>query len=188
MICGAGTDTFSFRNKDPNVEIFELDLQSTQSYKKKRIHELQWHVSKNIHFVAVDFGKDCIVDKLLENGFDCQKPTIVSILGVSYYLSLPVFAETIRQFSEITATGTTMIFDYLQQEAFSTPVQQLKKIVADCGETMKEGYCDHDVFDVLERNGFKVDEFLGETALQQRYFQMENLKAFDSVRLITAIK
>lgn len=38
---------------------------------------------------------------------------------------------------------------------------------------MKEGYRDHDVFDVLERNGFKVDEFLGETALQQRYFQME---------------
>ena len=31
VICGAGVDTFSFRNKDPNVEVFELDLLPTQT-------------------------------------------------------------------------------------------------------------------------------------------------------------
>ena len=53
---------------------------------------------------------------------------------------------------------------------------------------MAEGYLDREVFEVLERYGFKVDEFLGENALQQRYFLMGNLKAFDSVRLIAAVK
>lgn len=188
MICGAGVDTFSFRNKNPNVEVFELDLLPTQSYKKKRIRELHWNVSKNVHFVAVDFSKDHIIDKLVENGFDRKKPTVVSILGVSYYLPLSIFAETIRQFSEIASTGISIVFDYLQKEAFSTSVLQLKKIVADCGETMAEGYRDREVFEVLEHNGFKVDEFLGESALQQRYFLTGNLKAFDSVRLIAAVK
>lgn len=131
VICGAGVDTFSFRNKDPNVEVFELDL---------------------------------------------------------YYLPLPVFAETVRQFSEIASTGISIVFDYLQKDAYSNSVQELRKIVADCGETMAEGYLDREVFEVLERYGFKVDEFLGENALQQRYFLMGNLKAFDSVRLIAAVK
>ena len=42
VICGAGVDTFSFRNKEPNIEVFELDLLPTQSYKKNRIRELKW--------------------------------------------------------------------------------------------------------------------------------------------------
>lgn len=188
VICGAGVDTFSFRNKNPDVEVFELDLLATQIYKKNRIRELNWNISKNVHFVAVDFSKDRILDKLVENGFDRKKPTVVSILGVSYYLPLSIFAETIRQFSEIATTGISIIFDYLQRGAFSDSVLQLKKIVADCGETMAEGYRDREVFEVLERNGFKVDEFLGESALQQRYFQKKKLKAFDSVRLIAAVK
>ncbi len=188
VICGAGVDTFSFRNKDPNVEVFELDLLPTQSYKKNRIRELKWSVSENVHFVAIDFSKDSIVERLVANGFDCKKPTVISILGVSYYLPLPVFAETVRQFSEIASTGISIVFDYLQKDAYSNSVQELRKIVADCGETMAEGYLDREVFEVLERYGFKVDEFLGENALQQRYFLLGNLKAFDSVRLIAAVK
>ena len=53
VICGAGVDTFSFRNKNPNVEVFELDLLATQSYKKNRIRELHWNIAKNVHFVAI---------------------------------------------------------------------------------------------------------------------------------------
>ena len=60
VICGAGVDTFSFRNKNPNVEVFELDLLATQSYKKKRIQELHWNIAENVHFVAIDFSKDRI--------------------------------------------------------------------------------------------------------------------------------
>jgi hypothetical protein len=53
---------------------------------------------------------------------------------------------------------------------------------------MAEGYLDLEVFEVLDRYGSKVDEFLGERALQQRYFLEENLRPFDSVRLIAAVK
>ena len=188
VICGAGVDTFSFRNKNPNVEVFELDLLPTQSYKKNRIQELKWKVSEHVHFVAVDFSKDSIVERLVANGFDCQMPTVVSILGVSYYLPLSVFAETVRQFSEMASSGISILFDYLQKDTLSNSVLELRKIVADCGETMAEGYLDLEVFEVLDRYGFKVDEFLGERALQQRYFLEENLRPFDSVRLISAVK
>ena len=115
-------------------------------------------------------------------------PTVVSILGVSYYLPLSVFAETVRQFSEMASSGISILFDYLQKDTLSNSVLELRKIVADCGETMAEGYLDLEVFEVLDRYGFKVDEFLGERALQQRYFLEENLRPFDSVRLIAAVK
>jgi hypothetical protein len=94
----------------------------------------------------------------------------------------------VRQFSGIASTDISIVFDYLQKDAYSNSVQELRKIVADCGETMAEGYLDREVFEVLERYGFKVDEFLGENALQQRYFLTDNLKPFDSVRLIAAKK
>jgi O-methyltransferase involved in polyketide biosynthesis len=71
VICGAGVDTFSFRNKNPDVEVFELDLLPMKSYKKNRIQELKWNVSEHVHFVAVDFSKDSIVERLVGNGFDC---------------------------------------------------------------------------------------------------------------------
>ena len=188
VICGAGVDTFSFRNKNPDVEVFELDLLPTQSYKKNRIQELKWNVSEHVHFVAIDFSKDSIVERLVANGFDRQMPTVISILGGSYYLPLSVFAETVRQFSEMASSGISILFDYLQKDTLSNSVLELRKIVADCGETMAEGYLDLEVFEVLDRYGFKVDEFLGERALQQRYFLEENLRPFDSVRLIAAVK
>ena len=89
VICGAGVDTFSFRNKNPDVEVFELDLLPTQSYKKNRIQELKWNVSEHVHFVAIDFSKDSIVERLVANGFDRQMPTVISILGASFRRWLP---------------------------------------------------------------------------------------------------
>ena len=55
VICGAGSDTFSFRNPNPDIEIFEIDHPDTQRYKRERIRQLEWNVPKNVHFVPVDF-------------------------------------------------------------------------------------------------------------------------------------
>ena len=37
VICGAGSDTFSFRNGNENIEIFEIDHPDTQRYKLEKI-------------------------------------------------------------------------------------------------------------------------------------------------------
>ena len=40
VICGAGMDTFSFRNENKDIKIFELDYPDTQAYKLKKIKKL----------------------------------------------------------------------------------------------------------------------------------------------------
>ena len=39
VICGAGMDTFAFRNDDPKIKIYELDHPDTGRYKRERIRE-----------------------------------------------------------------------------------------------------------------------------------------------------
>lgn len=57
---------------------------------------------QNLNFVPVDFSKDKLDEKLLQKGFNPELPSFTAILGVSYYLILPVFEETLRIISSIT--------------------------------------------------------------------------------------
>ena len=110
VICGAGSDTFSFRNANDNIEVFEIDHPDTQRYKLEKIRELEWNIRKNVHFVPVDFEKERMCDKLIEAGFDPEKKAFFSILGVSYYLTLDVFADTLSQIAELSALGSAVGF------------------------------------------------------------------------------
>ena len=58
VICGAGMDTFAFRNDDPKIKIYELDHPDTGRYKRERIRELEWNIPKNLVFVPIDFSKE----------------------------------------------------------------------------------------------------------------------------------
>ena len=39
VICGAGSDTFAFRNDNDDIEVFEIDHPDTQRYKLEKIRE-----------------------------------------------------------------------------------------------------------------------------------------------------
>jgi len=116
VICGAGLDTFSLRNTNDNVKIFELDHPNTQKYKIKRIYDLLWNIPENITFVPIDFEKENMVDVLQKSGLNPEIPTFFSILGVTYYLSLETFKQAIKDISTIAA-------------AVSMPIMTLKVLV-----------------------------------------------------------
>ncbi|MDY6324590.1 MAG: class I SAM-dependent methyltransferase [Catonella sp.] len=50
VICGAGMDSFSFRNKNRNIKIFEVDHPDTQRYKLQRIRKLNWEIPSNVTY------------------------------------------------------------------------------------------------------------------------------------------
>ena len=112
VICGAGMDTFSFRNDNPNIKVFEIDHPDTQRYKLQKIKKLEWIIPENVHFVSVDFSKDDMAEKLIEAGYDPKLPSFFAIMGVTYYLTLPVFEETIKSIGEISSFGSKVVFDY----------------------------------------------------------------------------
>lgn len=189
VICGAGADTFSFRNGNPNIEIFEIDHPDTQRYKLERIRGLEWNIPPNVRFVPVDFEREKMAVKLLESGFDPNVGTFFSILGVTYYLTLPVFTETLRQIAELSANGSALAFDYPQKGNFPERVSELADITESMGEKMQGGYDYGDVSRALYSLGFQIDEFFTPRKIQEQYFsgRKDNLQAFENVNLLSAV-
>ncbi len=190
VICGAGSDTFSFRNPNPDIEIFEIDHPDTQRYKRERIRQLEWNVPKNVHFVPVDFERERMTDKLLEAGFDPNRKTFFSILGVTYYLTLDVFAHTLEQIAELSAPESALVFDYpMQGHDYPARVQRLEEITESLGEQMRGGYAYNDVSRALYALGFQIDANLTPEKVQAAYFsgRADRMHAFENVSLISAV-
>ena len=190
VICGAGADTFSFRNEDPGIEIFEIDHPDTQRYKMERINELEWNIRENVHFVSVDFESEKMTEKLLSAGFDPNKPTFFSILGVSYYLTLPTFTDTLSQIAELSSNGSVLAFDYPRRGTdFPERVGTLESMTESLGEKMQGGFDYNDVSRTLYSLGFQIDTYLTPPKIQEKYFRGRNdgLKAFENVDLLSAV-
>ena len=189
VICGAGSDTFSFRNDNEDIEIFEIDHPDTQRYKLEKIKELEWNLRQNVHYVSVDFEKERMCDKLIEAGFDPNKKTFFSILGVTYYLTLDVFTDTLRQMAELSALGSAVVFDYpIKTGEFPRRVERLELMTEALGEVMRGGYDYSEVSRALYSLGFQIDTYMPPEKVQKEYFdgRADDLKAFENVSLISA--
>lgn len=194
VICGAGMDTFAFRNDNPNIRIYELDHPDTQRYKLEKIRELEWNIPKNVHFVAIDFAKDDMKETLLSAGYSPSIPTFFAILGVTYYLTLPVFEQTIEKISKLSGEGNIIVFDYPDETTFSEEsadrVKKLTKITASLGEIMKQGFSFEDMKNALKRHEFLVKNHLTPKDIQRNFFEnrSDNQRAYENIHFITAIK
>lgn len=189
VVCGAGSDTFSFRSSNENIEIFEVDHPDTQSYKLEKVKNLEWNIPKNVHFVPVDFEKERMCDKLLALGFDPQKKTFFSILGVSYYLTLDVFSDTLKQMAELSSLGSRVVFDYpIKTGTFPRRVDRLEKITKSLGEVMRGGFDYNEVSRALYSLGFQIDTYMSPEKIQSKYFEgrHDGMRAFENVSLISA--
>lgn len=190
VICGAGADTFSFRNNNPDIEIFEIDHPDTRRYKLERIKELKWNIPENVHFVSVDFESQRMDNKLVEAGFDAKRKTFFCILGVSYYLSLPVFTETLKQIAAVAAPNSVLVFDYPRKTGdFPERVRKLEKITEELGEVMQGGFDYNELSRALYALGFQIDTYMTPEKIQKAYFEnrKDNLRAFENVYLLSAI-
>lgn len=189
VICGAGADTFSFRNTHTNIEIFEIDHPDTQNYKLEKIQKLEWHIPSNVHFVSVDFEKEKLTTKLEAAGFDANQKTFFSILGVSYYLNLPTFTETLAQIAQFSVNGNVLVFDYPDNlEPKAERVKELEALTKRLGEEMQGGFDYGEVSRALYHLGFQIDTYLPPKKVQKHYFEgrEDDLTAFENVHLVSA--
>lgn len=190
VILGAGNDTFSFRCNNENIRIFEIDHPVTQASKLHKIRKLKWNIPDNVRFVQVDFEKERMGEKLLAAGFDPEKKAFFSILGVSYYLTLPVFTETIAQISELSRLGSVLVFDFpLRGGEFPPRVQWLEQLTHSLGEDMRGGFTYQEISRLLFFLGFQIDEYMNPKAVQERYFKgrTDGLRAFENVSMLSAV-
>ncbi|MBU3076075.1 class I SAM-dependent methyltransferase [Clostridium estertheticum] len=198
VIFAAGYDTFAYRQPDwaSTIQIFELDHPATGSDKQKRIQEKP----ANLHYVSADFTENNWEINLISClEFDQSKISFCSLLGISYYLTKKTFAETLNTISCIVPKGSVIIFDYPDEDSYTTKAgERTKKQVALAGganEKMLASYSYSELKNLLADSNFLIYEHLTPNEITEQYFKKYNklnpdhpITAFDNVNYCLAVK
>lgn len=186
VILGAGMDTFAWRNSLPNITTFEVDHPLSQKNKLSRLKALKWDSSKAV-FVAVDFAKDSLKEKLFYSGLNPKIPTVFTILGVSYYLPLKTFGNTLREITMLMNAPTRVLFDFQDdhEDDFS---RKMSDFTASLGEPMSRGYNVETLKSTLNTSGYKGLFHLSPQDIEERYFRSrkDGLNASRTIHFIKA--
>ena len=195
VILGAGLDTFAFREPEfvSKHRVFEVDHPLTQKDKKERIARAGWTVPDNLAFVPVDFIKDSLAQRLIAAGFDLSVKSFFSWLGVTYYLSKEAIAQTLAELSSLCAPGSSLVFDYPDENFFSAPerrVQNTIRMAKAGGESMRSGFSYRELEKLLEKHGFLIYELLTPDEVQRDVIDKagSDLKAFEHVNYCLAVR
>ena len=172
VVLGAGLDTFAYRNPYPELEVFEVDHPVTQAWKLDLLRESGTAIPDNVRHVAIDFEREGLRERLLEDGFDQRGRTFYSMLGVAPYLTLEAFRGTIGLIASSPA-GSGLAFDYGQPAEVLSPTERLaheslSSRVALAGEPFRLFFTPSDV--AQELRAFDTLDDLGAEDINARYF------------------
>lgn len=187
--CGAGMDTFAFRNTDERIEIFEVDHPNTHHYKKNRIRQLGWKIPKNVHYISVDFEKENMIEGLLKAGFRMEKKTFFAMLGVTYYLELEAIEKVFHNMSKLTGKESVIVLDYPDRDLLSLEQERAKRlmeITGQFGEEMKVGINRHELTQVLKECGYDMMERLDAKEIQRDLIGNQAIRAYKNINFVMA--
>jgi methyltransferase (TIGR00027 family) len=197
VILGAGLDTFCFRHPEleNKLEIFEVDHPDTQESKIKRLSYADLKIPNHLHFVPMDFTKKFSYQTLISKGFNENKKTFFSLLGVSYYLTKEETSSLIKHLFAKVPSGSSIVFDYADETLFkekgmSNRVENMVKMAFASGEPMKSSFAYHELEKTLEKSGLLIYQHLSPTTINEHFFKnrTDYLSAFETIHFVHAVK
>ncbi|WP_211470655.1 class I SAM-dependent methyltransferase [Collimonas humicola] len=196
VVLGAGLDTFAFRNgyRDQGLHVYEVDHPSTQVWKIDILKEAGIDVPDSMTFVAIDFEKSTLADRLQESGFRTDRPAYFSWLGVTVYLSEEAIFDTLKFVASLPReSGIT--FDYRVLPSMLSPIdyalgEYISNLVEEQGEPWKTSFNPMSLQKKLQSMGLHVTKDLGPAELNKRYLgeRQDGLRTRLGFRLICAKK
>ncbi|MGX9790629.1 class I SAM-dependent methyltransferase [Mycobacterium sp. MMS18-G62] len=175
VILGAGLDTFAQRHPEVAVRIFEVDQPGTQEWKRRRLTEIGYPPGDNLQFVPVDFERgEAFPDALRANGFDADRPAVVSSAGVSMYLTKEATEATLRQVAA-WAPGSVFAMTFMLPlglvDSAERPMQEsVEAAAANSGTPFISHYAPDEISDMCLTAGFSSVQHVSPDDLTARYF------------------
>jgi methyltransferase (TIGR00027 family) len=172
VLLGAGLDTFAYRNPWPELRVFEVDHPATQQWKRELLSESRIVVPENLTYVAVDFERQSLAERLAQSGFERSAPAFFAWLGVVPYLTLAAFRGTVEFItSQAASSGVTL--DYGQPRSALPLLEQLAhdslaSRVQMAGEPFQLFFTPEEM--AREFSSFGRVEDIGSTEINARYF------------------
>ena len=174
VVLGAGLDTAAWRHPQTG-HVWEVDLPSTQAWKRDCLRAADLTPPSNLRFVPVDFETSSLAAELAQAGFDRSQPAFFCWLGVSMYLELAAIEDTLRYIASC-GPGSAVVFDYAAPLHTLNPmarkaVQLMSEHLAQRGEPWKTYFETAALIEKLQGLGFAQIHSWGPEALNQRYLQ-----------------
>lgn len=166
VILGSGYDTSGYKINS-KVSVYELDKKEMIEDKIKRVKSANIN-TQNINYISCDLNSNWI-ESLLESGFDKNKKTFCSLLGLSYYLGKNIFKQTISILSKNIPAGSVIVFDY------PTDIETKKEIInqnlaKEAGEEMKSKYSYKDIENIAQSSNMLIYECLNYRDINNTFF------------------
>ena len=194
VIYACGYDTFSLRSRDGRLKIFELDRSEMITDKQRRIAQGGLEPACHVEHIGCDLSLPAWEKTLMQAGFDVEKVSFGSLLGISYYLSKKDFINLIETISSIVCEGSSICFDYPHVED-GTESQRNRELAAAAGEPMKAKYSYSELETMLSEAGFLIYEHMSATEATEAFFMeyncsnpKHNMAAPDGVGYCLAVK
>ena len=156
VVLGAGFDSraYRFTSQLGDVRFMEVDLGSTQAYKKQRLGDILGVMPSNVSFVPMDFTKDNLLEQLRNAGYSERQKTFFLWEGVSYYLPEAAVKDTLHFVRDHSAPGSRIAFDYTG--ASNPAINNPRHLYAQWGEPFLFGFPNSSAREYVEREGLGV--------------------------------
>jgi methyltransferase (TIGR00027 family) len=152
----AGYDGRAFRYAKPDVRWFEVDHPATQRDKLERLGRLGIDAS-HVRFVAADFTRDPVADRLRAAGLDPDTPGLFLLEGVAVYLEPAVLEDVLGQFRQIAGPGSRLAISVsLARPHGDGSRARFQATVAALGEPARSTFEAGEAEALLARTGWRI--------------------------------
>ncbi|MEM1190719.1 MAG: SAM-dependent methyltransferase [Pseudomonadota bacterium] len=111
VVLGAGLDVRAAAvAAEAGIPCYELDQPQLQSLKKEALASFD-AIPGNLHFIAIDFQRHALGQRLAQCGVDPNKRTLFLWEGVTLYLTEDAVVETLREIAGFAAPGSVLLAD-----------------------------------------------------------------------------
>ena len=112
LIIGAGLGSFAYRSPlARHVRVVEADHPATQRWKRRMLAATGTAALGDLRYAEADLESAALAGQLASAGFDFSRPALVSLLGVTMYLTRQAIAGTLLVIGRC-APGTELIAEY----------------------------------------------------------------------------
>lgn len=167
LILASGYDTSGLIHQ--NLNVFEVDRSEVIDDKLKRLK----NIKSNVKYIRSDL-RDNFEEKIINEGFDTNKKTLVSLLGLSYYLEKEEFLNLLERILKIINEGSVILFDY-PNNIVDEEKGKLKSLASESKEEMKTNYDAKDFISTLERNNAYICEDLTNKEIDKYFYDYNTI-------------
>lgn len=153
VVLGAGLDTIAYRNTHADLTVFEVDHPATQAWKRERLADAG--IAEAAVHVAVDFEREDLMARLVDEGFDPTTPAVFVWLGVVPYLTRTAVAATLGAIGVVP--GAEVVLDHAGTERDAAGEERHRRLaerVAALGEELTEAWAPGEMAALLTASGF----------------------------------